>query len=197
MGDNWTLLIVFELAPGKMRLSELRERLGVGSSVLDRYVQQMRAVGLIERNRFREMPPRVEVELTDAGRELLPVAKALARWGRRHAWSVPQPEEHVDLPALLRMLPALAVQSALEDGVVELVVEDASEPLTERVRIESGRVSTEATSVRGDGRSARVTGSRGDWIAALTTGSTRGCHLTITGDSNIATALLAAVVGLE
>jgi DNA-binding HxlR family transcriptional regulator len=191
IGDKWTLAIVCELAPGRMRLSQLRERLGVGSAVLDRYLQQMLALGVVERSRFREMPPRVEVELTEAGRELLPVAVELARWGMRRAWSAPQPDEHVDLAALLRMLPLVA-RSRLPDGVIELIVEDAQEPLNERLRIQAGEVSSGAGEARRSQRSARVAGPRGAWIAALTAGD--DCQLTVSGDSELASALLAAVV---
>jgi DNA-binding HxlR family transcriptional regulator len=47
-------------------------------------MQHMVILGLVSRQRFREMPPRVEIELTDWGRELVPIAAGLARWGMRH-----------------------------------------------------------------------------------------------------------------
>ena len=62
-----------------------------------------RTRGLITRSRYREMPPRVEIELTDAGRELLPVAAALSRWGLAARLERPRGEdERVDVEALLR-----------------------------------------------------------------------------------------------
>jgi DNA-binding HxlR family transcriptional regulator len=54
------------------------------AGVLDRHLQQMVTLGLLLRRRFKEMPPRVEISLTEAGRELLPIADALARWGVKH-----------------------------------------------------------------------------------------------------------------
>jgi DNA-binding HxlR family transcriptional regulator len=84
-GDRWTLLIALALAREPLRPVQLRERLeGISSGVLDRHLQQMVALGLLLRRRFKEMPPRVEIALTDAGRELLPIARALARWGAKH-----------------------------------------------------------------------------------------------------------------
>jgi DNA-binding HxlR family transcriptional regulator len=84
-GDHWTLLIAQALASDPQRPVELRRRLpGISSGVLDRHLQQMVALGLLLRRRFKEMPPRVEVALTEAGRELLPIARALARWGDKH-----------------------------------------------------------------------------------------------------------------
>jgi DNA-binding HxlR family transcriptional regulator len=107
-GDHWTLAIVTALADGRLRLTHLKAALpGVSAGLLDRYVRRMVALKLISRTRIRERPPRVEVELTDTGRELVPIAAELARWGMRRMWSAPQDGEHVDLDALLRLLPAL------------------------------------------------------------------------------------------
>jgi DNA-binding HxlR family transcriptional regulator len=84
-GDHWTLAIVLALAPGTTRLTHLRERLpGISTGVLARGLSHMVGLGLVTRTRFKEKPPRVELELTDAGRELIPIAEALARWGMRH-----------------------------------------------------------------------------------------------------------------
>ncbi len=97
-GDRWTLLIVLACSDGTLRLNGLRSRLpGVSSAVLDHHVRQMVALGLLSRRRFREMPPRVELTLTESGAGLLPIASALARWGMRHRWSEQSDGyEHVD-----------------------------------------------------------------------------------------------------
>jgi hypothetical protein len=123
-----------------MRLTHLHARLpGVSTGVLDRYVQQMVALGLVSRTRFKEMPPRVELELTPAGRELLPVAHALARWGMRHLWSAPQERERVDVNSLLRLLPALLEETSdLPEGSVEAVVADADPPIRHVYSLEGG-----------------------------------------------------------
>jgi len=92
--------------------------------VLDRYVHMMSESGLVTRLRFSEMPPRVEFELTEAGRELLPIAAALSRWGLRWAWSLPREGEIVDPDALLRMLPSLLTEPVeAPDGAVELILD--------------------------------------------------------------------------
>jgi DNA-binding HxlR family transcriptional regulator len=84
-GDHWTLAITLALAPGRTRLAHLRERLpGISTGVLARGLTHMVELGLLTRTRFKEKPPRVEFELTDAGRELVPIAEALSRWGMRH-----------------------------------------------------------------------------------------------------------------
>lgn len=82
VGDKWTLLIVRDLLPGPTRQMELRDRLpGISSAQLQTRLQWMEAHGLVTRTRYREVPPRVVYELTDRGRELVPVLAALARWG--------------------------------------------------------------------------------------------------------------------
>jgi len=124
LGDNWTLAILMELAAGRTRLSVLREHLsGVSAGVLDRYLHRMGESGLVTRVRFREMPPRVELELTEAARELMPIAAALSRWGLRWSWSEPREGEIVDPGALLRTLPALLTEPVeAPDGAVELLL---------------------------------------------------------------------------
>src|ERR1700694_3333845 len=58
-GDRWTLLIVHELAHGTTRLARLKERLpGISSGVLDHHIHRLAELGLLTRERFREMPPR-------------------------------------------------------------------------------------------------------------------------------------------
>jgi DNA-binding HxlR family transcriptional regulator len=90
-GDHWTFAIVLALAPGRTRLTHLRERLpGISTGVLSRGLTHMVGLGLVKRTRFKEKPPRVELELTDAGRELLPIAEALTRWGMRHMAALPE-----------------------------------------------------------------------------------------------------------
>src|ERR1700753_2712096 len=73
-GDRWTLRIVLACSDGTIRINTLRNRLpGISSAVLDHHVRQMVALGLLTRERFREMPPRVELALTESRLALLPI----------------------------------------------------------------------------------------------------------------------------
>jgi DNA-binding HxlR family transcriptional regulator len=166
-GDRWKLLIVLALAPGPVRLSRLKEHLpGISTGVLEHHVQQMVSLGLLSRQRFREMPPRVEIELTDCGRELLPIASALARWGMRHQWLAPGDRERVEADALLRQLPALLEEETdLPDGTVEAVLSGHGDWVCHRFLVQDGRLHgvdeprLEPT--------ARVEGDEAAWVAAL------------------------------
>ncbi|HLH15035.1 MAG TPA: helix-turn-helix domain-containing protein [Solirubrobacteraceae bacterium] len=162
-GDRWTLMIVLALAPGRTRLTALHRRVpGVSTGVLERHLQHMVALDLVTRTRFREMPPRVELELTDAGRELLAVAGMLARWGMRNHWSPPAERERIDVGALLRMLPVLLEdRTELPDGaIVEALVESPVEPLRVVFAAEDGEL--RLVSVEGEMCGSGPAGERAD-----------------------------------
>ncbi len=192
-GDNWTLAIAAELAAGRMRLSELRARLaGVSAGLLDRYLHRMAAAELITRSRYREMPPRVEIELTQAGRELLPVAAALGRWGLRNAWGPARPDERVDAEALISQLPLLLdLRPPLPDAAVELAL---VEPRRERRWVLEIR---EGTCRRLTGQpdrdvAARIAGDAAAWIGAIGPAASKA-GLKLSGDRALARALLRAL----
>lgn len=200
-GDHWTLLIALGLARGPRRPVQLTRGIaGISGAVLDRHVQRMVACGLVARTRYRERPPRVELELTDAGRELLPIAGALARWGMKYAWSLPAARELVDLAGLLDLIPLLVDGShGLADGTIELVVAASGKrmrtSLVRRLTIEAG-----AARMLADGEhpapQASVTGDREDWIAALGPEHDRA-GLRVHGRTAIAEAMLAALPETE
>jgi DNA-binding HxlR family transcriptional regulator len=193
-GDNWTLMIAVELAPGRTRLSELRERLAdVSAGVLDRYLQRMISSGLITRTRFREMPPRVELELTDAGRELLPIAASMARWGRKHAWSDPLEGEQVDVGALVDLLPSMLEHRVqAPDSIVELSLLSDSGDCTHRLQVRDGRI--EATADEDVAPAVRIVGRRAAWVRTL--GPTcKSDQLELDGDEQLGRAVLDALAG--
>lgn len=170
-GDNWTLAIVAELSVGRTRLTSLRERLsGVSAAVLDRYLHRMTDAGLITRIRFREMPPRVELELTDAGRELLPIISSLSRWGLRWAWTEPLEGELMDLAALLRALPSLLPDTVrIPDGAIELLLDERGGRKREIAEISGGRITMFRPSRERiePEITARIAGDWRAWAAAL------------------------------
>ncbi len=192
-GDSWTLAIAAELAPGRMRLSTLRWRLaGVSAGLLDRYLQRMAHAGLITRSRYREMPPRVEIELTDAGRELLPVAAALARWGLRRAWSPPREAERVDVEALVRQLPLLLdLRPPLPDAAVELVLSETGGEQRWRLDVRGG-ICLPLPDANAGATTATIAGDAAAWTAALGPAADLAA-LRLSGDRALARALLRAL----
>jgi DNA-binding HxlR family transcriptional regulator len=168
-GDRWTLLIVLACCDGTVRLNTLRSRLpGVSSAVLNHHVRQMVELGLLSRERFREMPPRVELTLTDSGAALLPIAAALARWGMRYRWDEHDASERVDADALLCQLPALLDDTKLPSGVLETVIDDGERPVVHRFHTVGGRLQTIVDPAADERKaSALIHGDRAAWVAAL------------------------------
>jgi DNA-binding HxlR family transcriptional regulator len=194
-GDQWTLLIVLALASGPRRLSDLRSQLpGISTGVLNRHLQQMLGLELIMRQRFRELPPRVEYKLTPGGAQLLPIVTALARWGMVHMWSLPQPRERIDIGALLRLLPTLLEREDPPEGVIEMIVELPEGTDCYLFDIAQGRLTPVALGSMMPW--ARITGGPGDWVDALGPRCETGA-LQITGDRQLALQLLQALPRLS
>ena len=81
---------------------------GISTEQLRSRLNRMVADGLLTRQRYREVPPRVDYELTERSRDLMPVLGALARWGYDWAWSAPREGEEINIGAILRLAPGLS-----------------------------------------------------------------------------------------
>src|SRR5688500_16941409 len=124
VGDKWTLLIIRDLAAGPRRFVELQRVLpGISTEQLRSRLNRMVADGLLTRQRYREVPPRVDYELTERSRELMPVVGALARWGYDWTWSAPRPGEDINVGAVFRLAPGMIEPPPGVEGTVELIVE--------------------------------------------------------------------------
>ena len=168
VGDKWTLLIVRDLASGPRRFVELQRTLpGISTEQLRSRLNRMVADGLLTRQRYREVPPRVDYELTERSRELMPVIGALARWGYDWAWGPPRQGENVDIGAILRVAPGLLVLGESASGTVACVIEGDDETRERRhvLTVSRGRVAiSESATDRVD---VEVRGTVANWIRAL------------------------------
>ena len=82
IGDKWKVLILRELLGGPKRFGELQRGVGrVSQKVLTSQLRAMQADGLVHREVFAEVPPRVEYSLTPLGESLAPVIDTLKVWG--------------------------------------------------------------------------------------------------------------------
>lgn len=189
VGDRWAMVIVRDLSSGPLRLEALRRLLpGVSAGALESRLARLADAGLITRRRHRSLPPRVDLELTERGRELAGVIGALAHWELRTAWSAPHESEWVDVGACLRLAPLLPQPEAGPDGEVELTVTDASGgPERWAFARKNGRTRVERRDAPDAGASIR--GPQAAWIAALAPGHDRS-RLQIAGDQRLAASLL-------
>lgn len=81
IGDKWSLLVVRRLGRGPLRFNELRAAVGgISQKMLTTTLRTLERDGFVTRTVFPTIPPRVDYELTDLGRELEIPVKGLAEW---------------------------------------------------------------------------------------------------------------------
>jgi hypothetical protein len=162
---------------------------GISTEQLRSRLNRMVADGLLTRQRYREVPPRVDYELTERARALVPVIAELARWGYRWAWGHPRPNESIDIGAVFRATPGLLVDAP--SGLVQLVVDERSYWFA---------IGADGTTLReqpGDEEpDATISGTEADWIAALGPSGALDA-LTLSGDVTLAERVLAAIAPSE
>ena len=85
IGDKWKVLILRDLMPGTKRFGELKKSIGsVSQKVLTSQLRAMEASGLVHREVYAEVPPRVEYSLTELGRSLSPILDFMRVWGEEY-----------------------------------------------------------------------------------------------------------------
>ncbi|WP_432114927.1 winged helix-turn-helix transcriptional regulator [Streptomyces sp. S1] len=82
VGERWTLLVVRDAFYGVRRYGDFLAHLGVPRAVLAARLRALVEVGVLERRRYRESPPRDEYVLTERGLALWPVLWSLGSWAR-------------------------------------------------------------------------------------------------------------------
>lgn len=89
IGGKWKVLILRDLMPGIKRFGELKKSIGtVSQKVLTAQLRDMEANGLVHREVYAEVPPRVEYSLTELGQSLKPILDAMWNWGEDYKNSV-------------------------------------------------------------------------------------------------------------
>ncbi|WP_292010643.1 helix-turn-helix domain-containing protein [Chryseobacterium sp.] len=85
LGSKWKPIIVLVTKDRKLRFGELAARINVISrKVLTDQLREMETDGLIIREEFKELPPRVEYSLTEKGLALLPIFSMLEEWEAKY-----------------------------------------------------------------------------------------------------------------
>jgi DNA-binding HxlR family transcriptional regulator len=93
VGGRWKVPILFHLADGPKRFSELKRSIeGVRQKMLTQQLREMERDGVVSRKIFAQIPPRVEYSLTPMGRSLEPVVEAMCRWGKARGCRIKKPE---------------------------------------------------------------------------------------------------------
>jgi DNA-binding HxlR family transcriptional regulator len=79
---KWTLLLIRDLSEGRSRFCELERSLqGISPRTLSLRLRALEEEGIVERDTYPEVPPRVEYQLTEKGRALLPIIDDMRSYG--------------------------------------------------------------------------------------------------------------------
>ena len=83
IGGKWRMKIMYGLAGGKvMRYGELkREITGITHKVLSSQLSELECSGVVKREEYQQIPPKVEYSLTARGNTLMPILEEMCKWG--------------------------------------------------------------------------------------------------------------------
>jgi DNA-binding HxlR family transcriptional regulator len=85
ISGRWTLSVLNRLEDKKLRFSQLRDSIpGITERMLILQLKDLEKGLMIKRTVYNEAPPRVEYELTDIAREMIPIWRQLEKWGAKH-----------------------------------------------------------------------------------------------------------------
>jgi DNA-binding HxlR family transcriptional regulator len=97
IANKWTAMVVAALGDRRLRFTELRAAVGgISNRVLTVTLRDLERDGLVARHVHREVPPRIEYELTELGRTLQAPLEALGRWADEHSDQVLAAREAYD-----------------------------------------------------------------------------------------------------
>ncbi len=86
IGGKWKAVILYHLShDGTHRFAQLRRKIpGVSERMLTRQLRELEGDGIVHREVYPEVPPKVEYSVTDYGKTLRPITEVMCEWGRRH-----------------------------------------------------------------------------------------------------------------
>ncbi len=99
IGDKWTIFVILslDLLGGRARFSELERSVpGISQRMLSTTLKNLERDGLVIRELFPEVPPRVEYEITDLGKSLLRPTQGLVDWAKENWEQVRQAQGRYD-----------------------------------------------------------------------------------------------------
>jgi DNA-binding HxlR family transcriptional regulator len=86
IGGKWKALVLYHLRKGKLRTSEIKRRLPkITQKMLTQQLRELEHDGLVKRQVFDTVPPKVEYSLTELGETLKPVLISICSWGYVYA----------------------------------------------------------------------------------------------------------------
>ena len=84
IGGKWKPIILYLISKGGNRFGILQRGIeGISKQMLTKQLRELEADGILHREIFPEIPPRVEYSITEKGRSLFPVIDSMRKWGER------------------------------------------------------------------------------------------------------------------
>lgn len=161
-----------------MRFVEIERRLpGICTEQLRTRLKQMTDEGLLVKERFREVPPRVQYSLTERGRDAIPVLEALATWGSKWEKESPRPGEVVSIEAVL--LDMIAVRQLPNFNLWTVLLEVVDGPNTRRFLVSARHGEIEFANADDTPRRATVdvSGTIEEWTRFIETGDEKALQV--------------------
>ena len=84
IGNKWKMLIIRNLLSSPQRFTELRKTIPISQKVLTDNLRSLEEDGLVKREVFAEIPPRVVYSLSELGNSLRPIWDAMEVWGTKY-----------------------------------------------------------------------------------------------------------------
>lgn len=85
IGGKWKPIILYLIDKGGNRFGILHKGInGISKQMLTKQLRELEADGLIYREVFAEIPPRVEYSITEKGETLFPIIKSMSAWGEKY-----------------------------------------------------------------------------------------------------------------
>jgi len=84
IGGKWKTMMIYMLKDGALRSSELQRKMpGVSNKMFTQTARDLEKDGIVKREVFPVVPPRVEYDLTELGQSILPIIFQLCDWGTK------------------------------------------------------------------------------------------------------------------
>ena len=97
LANKWTNLVVCALRDGPMRFGQLRRQLeGITQKMLTQTLRTLERDGLVTRTLYPTIPPRVDYELTDLGRDAAALFDGLIEWSEQHVTEITAARDRYD-----------------------------------------------------------------------------------------------------
>ena len=146
IGDRWTLLILRDLMSGLHRYTDILENCaGMSPNVLSDRLKRLEGAGLVNREYFRELPPRVEYTLTEKGWAVRPILLSLIEWGSQYLSPFDPLSVGTEVPTdfAVRVVPTfsfLPERAGDLDATMVIEISDCSDCNTWTLEIRDGRI---------------------------------------------------------